>query len=207
VQAFTSEPSHRRLPTWLAKILRQRVADWAKTISLVLNQSVSIMPSHFTGTPDERRALSAFINLMRATEAVTQRLHGPLAAAQLTMSQFGVLEALLHLGPLTHQQLAAKILRTPGNLTGVVDQLETRDLVRRQRRADDRRCVTVRLTPAGEALIIPLFAEHAQRVAADFGILTPAEQDALRLLCRTLGRQQRAESPVPDPSPPPENHP
>ena len=77
-------------------------------------------------------------------------LNRPLAEAGLTESQFGVLEALLHLGPLHQRELAEKILRTNGNVTLVVDHLEKRGLVRRERGSADRRYIKVHLTDAGE---------------------------------------------------------
>ena len=57
------------------------------------------MPTHYKGTEEERRALDVFIKLMRAAESVADRTGGPMAAAGLTPSQFGVLETLYHLGP------------------------------------------------------------------------------------------------------------
>lgn len=136
----------------------------------------------------ERRALGAYVKLMRAAESVTQRIHRHLALAGLTASQFGVLEALHSLGPLCQRDLGAKILKTSGNVTLVIDNLEKRGLVRRERSADDRRYITVSLTPEGDALIRDVFPRHAQAVHDDLSALTPAEQDELGRLCRKLGK-------------------
>ncbi|MFW5784101.1 MAG: MarR family transcriptional regulator, partial [Spirochaetota bacterium] len=69
--------------------------------------------------------LSAYVKLTRAESALQGRIldHHPLSAG-MTLSQFGVLEALLHKGRLSHHDAARKILKTPGNITSVVDQLE-----------------------------------------------------------------------------------
>lgn len=132
-------------------------------------------------------ALEAFIKLRRAAESVSNRVNRHLAAAALTESQFGVLEALLHLGPLSQAILASKILRSSGNLTVVVDNLEKRGLVVRSRESRDRRFITVSLTPAGEQLIRSLFPAHLERIVDEFARLSPAEQAELARLCRKLG--------------------
>lgn len=149
------------------------------------------MGTHYRGTKDEVRALNAFIKLVRATDSLGARLNGSLAGAGLTDGQFGVLEALYHLGPLHQRELGAKLLRSGGNVTMVVDNLEKRGLVRRERGVEDRRFVTVHLTDAGRRLIARLFPRHAARVTAEMSVLTPAEQDELGRLCRKLGKGER----------------
>jgi MarR family 2-MHQ and catechol resistance regulon transcriptional repressor len=149
------------------------------------------VPTHYQGPPDEVAALDAFIKLARAADAVTHRLQPLLTAAGLTAGQFGALEALLHLGPLCQRELGDKLLMSGGNVTMVVGNLERRGLVRRERDATDRRVRRVHLTPAGTELISRLFPQHAAAVAAEFGVLAPAEQDELGRLCRKLGRRSR----------------
>jgi MarR family 2-MHQ and catechol resistance regulon transcriptional repressor len=139
------------------------------------------------GTLRERRALDAYIKLMRATDGVTDRIHRHLAARRLTVSQFGVLEALYHLGPLTQGALAQKILKSGGNLTTVTANLERRGLVRRARGGENRRFVTVTLTASGRRLVADVFPAHVREVVAAFRPLSPREQDALARLCRRLG--------------------
>lgn len=143
--------------------------------------------THHQGSETERVSLDAFIKLRRAAESVSNRVNGHLADAGLTESQFGVLEALWHLGPLSQAILARKILRSSGNLTLVVDNLEKRELVARSRESRDRRFVTVSLTPEGEKLIRSLFPAHLQRIVAEFERLTPSERIELARLCRKLG--------------------
>ena len=81
----------------------------------------------------ERRALSAYTKLMRAAESITGRTSRILAASNLTVSQFGILEVLFHKGPLCQRELAAKILKSTGNITMVIDNLVKQNLVRRAR--------------------------------------------------------------------------
>jgi MarR family 2-MHQ and catechol resistance regulon transcriptional repressor len=143
--------------------------------------------THHEGPERERRALDAYIKLVRATDAVSDRVHRHLVARQLTVSQFGVLEALYHLGPLTQGVLAQKILKSGGNLTTVTDHLARRGLVRRARGGANRRFVTVTLTPAGRRLVASVFPDHVREVVAAFGGLAPREQETLSRLCRRLG--------------------
>jgi MarR family 2-MHQ and catechol resistance regulon transcriptional repressor len=133
------------------------------------------------------RALNAFINLMRAADSLTTRLHAPLAAAGLTVGQFGVLEALYHVGPLRQNELARKVLCTPGNLSIVLDNLERRKLVRRESDPDDRRCTRACLSDRGRRLIAEVLPGHVRRVQEAFSVLTPGEQESLRGLCRRVG--------------------
>jgi MarR family 2-MHQ and catechol resistance regulon transcriptional repressor len=149
------------------------------------------MATHYQGNRAEQRALNVFIKLTRAANSVGADLSDTFVSAGLTESQFGVLEALLHLGPLHACDLAAKLLRSSGNLTLVLDNLEKRDLVRRERGTSDRRFITVHLTAQGRSLIEGLFPRHVAEVVSRFGVLTAAEQDELGRLCRKLGRRDK----------------
>lgn len=145
------------------------------------------MPSRYQGTAEEVRALSALINLMRAADAFSGSLQREIAAKRLSGSQFGVLEALLHRGPLFQGDLAGKLLRSCGSITAVVEGLEKRGLVERRRDTTDKRFVQVSLTGRGKTLIAGLFPAHAKAVADQFSALSGEEIDQLRGLCRKLG--------------------
>lgn len=147
------------------------------------------MGTHYQGTKEERRALDLYIKLSRAAESVNQRVNRHLQDAHLTVSQFGVLEAIYHLGPLTPGQLCDKILRSTGNLTLVIDNLEKRGLVTRRQNPEDRRSTIVELTPAGCELIAAMLPVHVQTVVQDMAVLSPTEQEQLAALCRKLGLQ------------------
>ena len=149
------------------------------------------MSTHYQGSARERRALDSYIKLSRAAAAVEARVNRHLGDHGLTISQFGVLEALFHLGPLSQGQLAAKILKSSGNLTLVVDNLVKRGLVERRRDATDRRVVKVALERAGRRLISELFPHHVERVVAAFASLSSQQQTDLATLCRHLGLAQQ----------------
>jgi MarR family 2-MHQ and catechol resistance regulon transcriptional repressor len=147
------------------------------------------MPTHYKGTPDEVLALDTIIKLTRSLNSVQARLT-PLLQKDfgITESQFGVLEVLLHLGPMSLGQLCQKILRSGSNLTTVVDNLERDGLVTRARDETDRRVQIAELTPKGRALIEEAFPAHVSRVASMMSALTADEQRELGRICRKLGR-------------------
>lgn len=151
------------------------------------------MPSHYKGTKEQIRALSAFINLTRASDALVGHLNRQLGAKRLTISQFGVLEVLLHRGSLFQGDLAGKLLRSCGSITAVVAGLEKRHLVKRERSEKDTRFVRVELTRKGHILISGIFPDHAVEVTRLFQALTPREQEDLRRLCRKLGTSIASE--------------
>jgi MarR family 2-MHQ and catechol resistance regulon transcriptional repressor len=148
------------------------------------------MPSHHRGSEAEVRALDAYVKLVRAAESVTARVSPGVEAAGLSGSQFGALEALLHLGPLHQRELGRKLLKSSGNITMVVDNLEKRGFVRRERGREDRRFITVHLTEEGERLIRDFFPCHAAAITREMSVLTPAEQKELGRLCRKLGLKE-----------------
>lgn len=150
------------------------------------------MPTKYRGSQDEVRALNALINVMRAADALSASLQRGMSEAGLTGSQFGVLEALLHLGPVCQGELGGKLLRSGGSVTSVVAGLERKGLVERRRDGSDKRYVTVALTPKGARLIAGLFPAHARETARRFAVLTAPEQDELRRLCRKLGKAAAA---------------
>ena len=137
--------------------------------------------------PSETRALNTYVKLMRAAESITSRVHKHLSSVGLTVSQFGVLEAIYHLGPLTQRDLGQKILRSSGNITMVIDNLEKRRLVRRERGASDRRIFIVHLTSEGQKIIRKIFPSHAALIANELSVLNATDQIALGKLCKRLG--------------------
>ena len=148
------------------------------------------MGTHYSGSAEELLALDCYIKLFRAADSVSQRINAHLRDYDLTLSQFGALEALYHLGPMQSGELGQKILKTSGNMTMVLDHLEKRNLVTRQRREDDRRCVDIHLTEDGRSLITSILPSHVTGVVSAMSALSQTEQQQLADLCRTLGLAQ-----------------
>jgi MarR family 2-MHQ and catechol resistance regulon transcriptional repressor len=146
------------------------------------------MRSPLARSDAEDRALRTYVKLMRAAGSFTSRAHQHLEEAGLTFSQFAVLDALYHLGPLHLKQLAEKMLRTSGNLTMVVDNLEKCGLVKRKQEANDRRFFSVHLTSKGRSTFEKVFPRHVQILVSEMSRLTDDEQEELGRLCRKLGK-------------------
>lgn len=143
---------------------------------------------------EQREALSLYTKLMRATNQVTAKIHTHLREDNLTVSQFAVLEALYHLGPLSQGELVKKILKSGANLTTVVDSLERKGLVDRVKSQKDRRRISVQLTEAGESLIARVFPRHAEITCRELKFLTTAEKKQLIAILRkfkNMDRQKR----------------
>jgi len=151
------------------------------------------LPIHREGTDVELRALDAYVKLRRAGDSISSRLLSSISRERLTESQFGVLEALFHIGPMCQVELAKKILKSSGNITMVVDNLEKRALVKRERDASDRRYVTVELTEAGNSLLREIFPAHLTAVVDLMSTLSSGEQEELARLCRKLGLQKNED--------------
>lgn len=102
-------------------------------------------------------------------------------------SDFGVLEALLHKGPMPINTLGAKVRLTSGSITALVDRLAQKGLLERREDPADRRTRMVHLTPAGRKLISCAFADHEAAMDRATSGLTPAERAQAADLVRKLG--------------------
>ena len=151
------------------------------------------MPTHFTGSRTEMRTLDTFIKLTRCTNSVLARLSERNAIRDLTYSQFAVLEALYHLGPMTQGEVSHKVLKSGSNMTTVIDNLERDGLVRRVRDAEDRRVIHVHLTDAGSQKVEAVFPDHVAALVEEFSVLSATEQEKLGELCKKLGMRRRSK--------------
>lgn len=147
--------------------------------------------THSKLTKEEKLVLSTYIKLVRAAESVSARAHKHLDKDNITFGQFSVLEALYHLGSMCQKDLAGKILKSPRNITMIVDNLEKRDLVERRRNKGDRRYWDIHLTEQGSALFETIFSRHVKKIEEEMAVLTTDELKALGDLCRTVGKRQK----------------
>lgn len=135
-----------------------------------------------------RSGVHLWLLLWRATRAVENLAHQSIRATGLCLSDFGVLEALLHKGPLPVNALQKKVLLSSGSMTAAVDRLERRGWVERTFAATDRRARIVRLTGAGSRLIRRLFAAHARAMEDAFAGLEAPEREGFAGVLRKLSR-------------------
>jgi MarR family transcriptional regulator, 2-MHQ and catechol-resistance regulon repressor len=129
-----------------------------------------------------------FLVLWKAARALQAYAEKSVSQLEMCGSDFAVLEALLHKGPLPVNEIGRKVLLTSGSITVAVDRLETKGLVERRASGSDRRARIVHLTKEGRKLITRAFAEHAadmERLAS--ASLTRAERETLIRLSKKIG--------------------
>lgn len=130
--------------------------------------------------------------LWKAYEAVRAYAVKDIASLGIGLSDFAILELLLHKGPTRVNVIGSQVLLTSGSMTIAIDRLEARQLVERRSLAADRRSRVVHLTAEGRKLIECAFAAHAASLDRLGATVTPAERaHAVRLLKR-LGRAAEA---------------
>jgi MarR family transcriptional regulator, 2-MHQ and catechol-resistance regulon repressor len=139
-------------------------------------------------------ALSMWVKLARASQTFGKLTQKHIHSFELTEPQFGVLECLVHVGPLTLGELSRKHLVSGGNMTCVVDNLEKEGLVERIPSKTDRRAITVQLTQKGKNLIESIFVQHAEYVTEIASVLTEDEQERLSVLLKKLGLALKEKS-------------
>lgn len=140
-----------------------------------------------SGTGTEQ-SLKLWVVLSRAVAAVQAHAQADITRHGLTLTEFGVLEALYHKGPLLLGEVQRKILVTSGGVTYLVDRLAARGLVERRRCESDRRATYAALTPEGEALIAGIFPAHAACLDKALAGLDAEEKEQATRLLRALGR-------------------
>ncbi len=141
--------------------------------------------TNFRGSNQQVLALNTFIKLVRCTNSVAHHVHKHLRN-ELTVSQFGILEALYHLGPMSQKELATKILKSAGNITTIINNLENAGLVVRVPSLEDKRYYAIHLTDEGHKLIERIFPDHAEIICRRMAVLTEEEQQTLGGLLKKL---------------------
>ncbi|WP_420127110.1 MarR family winged helix-turn-helix transcriptional regulator [Longimicrobium sp.] len=136
---------------------------------------------------DTAAALKLWVVLNRAHRAIGERARRQIERMGLRPTEFGVLEALYHKGPLTLGQVGERVLVTSGSVTPVVDKLERRGLVQRRISSEDRRVCYAELTDAGRELVGGIFPAHAEEIRGTMEGLTTEEKRIATSFLRRLG--------------------
>jgi MarR family 2-MHQ and catechol resistance regulon transcriptional repressor len=130
--------------------------------------------------------------MMKAMRAVTRYAATGIEETGLGLSDFGVLEALLHKGPLPVNTIGPIVDLTPGSISIAVDRLVAKGLVSRVESAEDRRVRVVALTPRGKDLIVSAFRKHSGQMRRVFSELSPEELRALEVALKRVGKRAAA---------------
>jgi MarR family transcriptional regulator, 2-MHQ and catechol-resistance regulon repressor len=136
----------------------------------------------------EPTAPGLWIVLARCHRAIAMSVERSIAGLGLCLSDFMVLEALLHKGPLTISEIQAKVLLASGSMTAAVDRVESMGLVVRKTTDKDRRARLLELTPKGHRLIEGAFAEHARHLEQAMSVLDAKEKRRLYAGLKKLGQ-------------------
>ena len=139
------------------------------------------------------QALNAWTKMVRCVGTVVNSDRMIMDENGLTISQFDIMETLYHKGPLCQKDLGEKILKSGGNITKVVDNLERDGFVIRIRDEKDRRYFRISLTNKGTAKIKVTFPLVMNNLVKTFSILTEQEQQTLAELCKRIGLETKKE--------------
>jgi MarR family transcriptional regulator, 2-MHQ and catechol-resistance regulon repressor len=128
----------------------------------------------------------------KADEAVRDYLNRGIEETGISDTDFRVLEALLHKGPLPVNTIGPKVHLTPGSISVAVDRLLEKGLVSRAESPDDRRVRIVALTKAGKDLIVPIFRKHSAEIGKVFSDAYPKELRILESVLKKAGKRAGA---------------
>ena len=130
--------------------------------------------------------------MMKAMRALTRYATAGIEETGLGLSDFGVLEALLHKGPLPVNTIGPIVGLTPGSISVAIDRLFAKGLVSRVEDTEDRRVRIVALTPRGKELIVLAFRKHSGQMKRVFSELTPEELHDLETTLKKVGKRAAA---------------
>jgi MarR family 2-MHQ and catechol resistance regulon transcriptional repressor len=129
-----------------------------------------------TTEQDKISAPRLWLVLARAYGSIVNYIEGSFVSQGLGLSDFMVLEVLLHKGPLTISAIGEKVLLASASMTSAIDRLEKRGLVRRKTCDSDRRIRFVELTDCGKAFIEEIYARHEKDLEAVVSTLDDEER-------------------------------
>lgn len=151
-------------------------------------RSKGFMPTKCNPNPkSDVSAVHVWLVLWKAARAVEQNAMSSVSGLGLGLSDFAVLEALLHKGAQTVNVIGKKILLTSGSITTAIDRLESRKLVHRTPHPGDRRARLVELTDRGRQLVEDAFRQHALDMEETMAALTPTDRLELTRLLKKAG--------------------
>jgi MarR family 2-MHQ and catechol resistance regulon transcriptional repressor len=140
------------------------------------------------GEMQDSSGIHVWLVLMKTFQALMPRAAESIAQTELGDSDFRILEALLHKGPLPVNTIGPKVWLTPGSISVAVDRLVKKGLVSRKDHPGDRRVRQVELTAKGRMLITRGFREHAAAMETAVSVLSKNERLALLRLLKKLGK-------------------
>ena len=147
---------------------------------------------------DKTSARHVWLIMLKALSAIARQLDIDLQRSGVSNTDFRVMEALLHKGPLPVNVIGPKVNLTPGAISVAVDRLEVRGLVARAEGKRDRRVRVVALTKEGEKVISPVYQRHAVLLEHIFEPLSENQRLSLENMLKLLGRHAETMGEIPE---------
>jgi len=147
--------------------------------------------------PGQPTAGSVWIALAHAYRSLSLLVEQSIAHTGLSLTDFMLLEALLHKGPMTITEVQASVLLATGSMTAAVDRVEAKGLILRKAVPGDRRARSLELTPAGKQLIVPAYAQHSADLKQWLSVLSGAERACTFKALRKLEQHATAIAQTP----------
>jgi len=130
--------------------------------------------------------------LWKGAAALETRARAHIGTLDMCISDFAVLELLLHKGETPVNTIGKKVMLTSGSITPAVDRLEKRGFVKRKNDSKDRRIRLVRLTASGRKFIGKAFSEHEKVMERAAASLSQSDRTALVRLLKKLRKSSAA---------------
>jgi MarR family 2-MHQ and catechol resistance regulon transcriptional repressor len=146
----------------------------------------------FFMTRDFQGTDHVWLVMMKAMRALTRYAAAGIEETGLGLSDFGVLEVLLHKGPLPVNMIGPIVDLTPGSISTAVDRLFAKGLVSRVESTQDRRVRIVALSARGKDLIASAFRKHSGQMKRVFSELSPEEIRGLEAALKKVGKRAAA---------------
>ena len=143
-------------------------------------------------TRDSQATDHVWLVMMRAMRALTKYAAAGIEETGLGLSDFGVLEILLHKGPLPVNTIGPIVDLTPGSISTAVDRLVAKGLVSRAESSQDRRVRIVALSPRGKDLIASAFRKHSGQMKRVFSELSQDDLRGLEVALKKVGKRAAA---------------
>lgn len=148
------------------------------------------------GTSKNIAAAKLWLVLARASSSIGTYIERSMGLKGYCLTDFMILEALLHKGPMTISAIGEKVLLASASMTSAIDRLEQRKLVHRSLSAEDRRVRVVDLTCDGRRFIAELFAQHVNDLEAISTDISQGEREVLYTALKKIGFAAQAATPL-----------
>ncbi|WP_309499846.1 MarR family transcriptional regulator [Sulfurovum sp.] len=135
--------------------------------------------------------LRAHIEISRSLIKIRSKETAWLSDRDLTLPQFAILESLYHLGRLNVGQITKLILSTPGNITVVVKNLQSKGLIKAVASEEDRRIKMLDITQDGINIMQSIFRLHVENLSSWYD--KALSEDEIQTLSRLLRKLEKAQ--------------